>query len=225
MTHRVRRHLRVAADAYDEAIRRFIPGYERMLGVAAEAVAGVAPARVLDLGAGTGALSGALLRRPEVGTVELLDVDPEMLTQERVRLRGYEARTRFTLRSYGGALPACDAAAASLALHHVPSLKEKGRLYRRVFEALREGGVFVNADATMPEEPEAREATYRAWADHMVAYGIAEERAWRHFEEWAEEDTYFSVAQERAALERAGFRTDVVWRDGPMAVIVGRRGK
>ncbi len=224
MTHSVRRHLRVAVEAYDEAIRRFIPGYEAMLEVAAGVVAEVSPAHVLDLGAGTGALSEAMLRREEVGTVELIDVDAEMLEQARVRLFGYGKRARFTLRSYDGELPACQAVAASLALHHVPSIERKARLYGRVFEALGRGGVFVNADATMPDDPVARDATYRAWAEHMVASGIAEERAWRHFEEWAEEDTYFPVDVERAALEDAGFRTEVAWREGPMTVVVGRRG-
>lgn len=57
MAHSVRRHLRVETEEYDAAIRRFIPGYDEMLSEAAAAVATVAPARVIDLGAGTGALS------------------------------------------------------------------------------------------------------------------------------------------------------------------------
>ena len=64
MSHTVRRHLRVGADAYDEMIRRFIPGYEAMLEVAARTVANNEPGHVLDLGAGTGALSEAVLGPP-----------------------------------------------------------------------------------------------------------------------------------------------------------------
>jgi predicted RNA methylase len=82
------------------AIRRFIPGYDAMLATAADAVAAVAPELVVDLGAGTGALSEALLQRPEINTVELLDVDPEMMEQSRHRLRHFADRVRFTLRSY-----------------------------------------------------------------------------------------------------------------------------
>ena len=50
MSHNVREHLRLGNEEYDDAIRRFIPGYARMLSVAAEQVASVRPALVLDLG-------------------------------------------------------------------------------------------------------------------------------------------------------------------------------
>ncbi|MEE2900071.1 MAG: hypothetical protein VX815_16545, partial [Gemmatimonadota bacterium] len=71
MSHSVRKHLGVDIDAYDDQIRRFIPGYEAMLCAAAEAVASVRPGLVLDLGAGTGGLSEVLLREDGVGHVEL----------------------------------------------------------------------------------------------------------------------------------------------------------
>ena len=73
MAHSVRRHLRLEIAEYDATIRRFIPGYEEMLSVAASAVASVDPALVVDLGAGTGGLSEAILDRPQVGRVEVLD--------------------------------------------------------------------------------------------------------------------------------------------------------
>ncbi len=222
MSHTVRRHLRVGADAYDEMIRRFIPGYEAMLEVAARTVANNEPGHVLDLGAGTGALSEAVLGHPGVGVVELIDVDAEMLDQARARLEGFDDRARFRERSYLEALPACDAVVTSLALHHVPKLEDKRALYRRIHASLRPGGIFVNADAVMPAEAAAREAGYAFWAAHMASRGIPEERAHRHFEEWAEEDTYFPIEEELAAMEAAGFDADVAWRHGPIAVTVGR---
>ena len=234
-THSVRRHLRLEIAAYDETIRRFIPGYEAMLAVAArEVAAGVsrlgeraaAPAGgrlVLDLGGGTGALAEAIVAHPEVGTVALIDVDEEMLAQARTRLARFRGRVHFHTRSFHDPLPACDGAAASLALHHVRSLDQKRALYRRIHEALRPGGCFVNADATMPVEPAARAATWRGWADHMVACGIDEEQAFAHFEEWAEEDTYFPLEEELGALRAAGFAADCVWREGGMTVVTARR--
>ena len=93
MSHSVRRHLRVDIAAYDGTIRRFIPGYEEMLHQAAAAVASACPELVLDLGAGTGALSEAILARSEVGAVELVDVDQEMLDQARARLASFARRS------------------------------------------------------------------------------------------------------------------------------------
>ena len=220
--HSVRRHLRVEVDAYDEAIRRFIPGYEAMLEAAAAEIARVAPKRVLDLGGGTGALAEAILRAAPGATVELIDVDPDMLAVARERLDGYGSRTRFREASFDDPLPEADAVAASLTLHHVPTMDEKRRLFIRIHDCLRPGGVFVNADATMPAEPGAQEPVWRAWAAHLVSCGIPEERAYRHFAEWQEEDTYFPQEVEAAAMRAAGFEAEQAWTEGPMVVAVGR---
>ena len=133
MSHSVRKHLGLDVTAYDETIRRFIPGYETMLSVAADAVAAVEPRLVVDLGAGTGGLSEVLLARVEIGTVELLDVDIEMMGQARRRLACFGDRARFTLRSYDKPFAPCDAFTASLSLHHLPTLEAKSALYARAF--------------------------------------------------------------------------------------------
>ena len=223
MSHSVRKHLKLDIDSYDQAIRRFIPGYEAMLDAAASAVASIRPGLALDLGAGTGGLSEALLRHDDVAKVELLDVDTEMLEYARTRLEAFGQRVRFRERSFLDPLPPCAAIAASLSLHHIPTMDEKQALYLRAYDALFDGGVFVNADATMPTEAQAQDALYRGWVDHMVASGISEPDAWRHLDEWAEEDTYFPLEREMAAMTDVGFETDCVWRDGPMVVAVGRR--
>ena len=224
MSHSVRQHLRVDIDAYDEAIRRFIPGYEPMLAEAAAAVAAVGPKLVLDLGAGTGALAAAILAHAEVRSVELLDVDPEMLEKARTRLAPFTYRARFRLASFDDPFPSCDAMAASLSLHHISTMEAKRTLYGRAFAALSHGGVLVNADCTMPGDPEERTDMYRHWVDHMAAHGIEEAEAWGHFEDWSAEDTYMPLEDELAALTWAGFQAECIWREGPMSVIVGTKG-
>ena len=221
--HSVRRHLRLEIEAYDETIRRFVPGYEAMLEAAAGAVARGNPKRVLDLGAGTGALAEAILLRSPEATVELLDVDVEMLEQAGERLVRFGDRAPARRGSFLEPLPECDAVAASLALHHVPTMDEKAALFARIHDALRPGGVFVNADVTMPTDPAARDACYRGWADHLVSCGIPEERAFRHFEEWQEEDTYFPREAECEAMRAAGFEVRWVWSRGPMVVAAGSK--
>ncbi len=67
----------------------------------ARTVANHEPGRVLDLGAGTGALAGAVVGHPGVGVVELIDVDAEMLDQARARLEGFGGRARFRTWRHG----------------------------------------------------------------------------------------------------------------------------
>ena len=223
MAHNVRMHLRLGNESYDEAIRRFIPGYESMLEATADAVASVEPGLVQDLGAGTGALSEVLLERAGIGTVELVDVDSEMIAKARERLERFGGRVRFSQRSYYEPLSSSDAFAASLSLHHVPTVEAKTALFHEIFQALRPGGLLVNADANMPEDRNENDRLYRFWADHLVANGISEQRAWQHFDEWSDEDTYLPMPVELAALESVGFKTECVWKKGPMGVLVAKK--
>src|SRR5712691_10064517 len=118
MTHSVKRHLDVSADAYDVEIRRFIPHYDEMLATGVELLATLAPpvAHVLDLGGGTGALSAAVLRALPKAHVTVLDVDRAMLGEARRRLAPFGGRVEFREGSFLDPLPAADAVVASLAL-------------------------------------------------------------------------------------------------------------
>ena len=224
MSHSVRQHLQLDIDAYDASIRAFIPGYEAMLQRAAEEVARVKPERVLDLGAGTGALTEAILEQSDAAIVELVDLDGEMLSRAETRLRRFGERVRLREQSFNEPLPGCDAVTASLALHHVADMDAKTALYGRIALALRPGGVFVNADVTMPEADPQRTADYATWAAHLVACGIDEARAYQHFDEWSDEDTYFPLERELRAMREAGLDAEWVWRQTPSTVLVGRKG-
>ena len=223
MSHSVKQHLRLEIEAYDRTIRTWSPGYEQALRRAAREVARVQPRRVLDLGAGTGALAEAILEQTATTTVELVDLDDEMLAQARVRLKRFGERARYRRQSFLDPLPECDAVAASLALHHVPAMTDKMQLYRRILETLAPGGVLVNADVTMPSGEPRRSEDYARWADHLVSCGIAKDRAYEHFREWAGEDTYFPLETELEAMTEAGFDAACAWRDVPNTLIIGRK--
>lgn len=223
MSHSVRSHLQLEIEEYDATIRRWIPGYETMIRTAAEAVASIRPERVVDLGAGTGALAEAILEDERVGRVELLDIDPEMLDRAKGRVARFGPRAVPVLRSFDAPLEGCDAFSASLSLHHIPTMEAKRHLYARLFEALPSGGLFANADATMPADGPERAALFDAWADHQVANGIERDQAFANFESWAGEDTYMPLEAEVEALRSVGFRAERVWNEGPIGVIVATK--
>jgi SAM-dependent methyltransferase len=75
--------------------------------------------------------------------VTVLDLDPDMLAEGRRRLPEFGDRVSFRQASFLDPLPAADAVAASLALHHVHDLETKTALYRAIHDALSPGGVFV----------------------------------------------------------------------------------
>src|SRR5215831_19957689 len=226
MSHSVKRHLDVDADAYDAEIRRFIPWYDDMLATGVDLLASLAPAaaRVLDLGGGTGALSAAVLRRLPEARVTILDVDRAMLDEARRRLTAFGDRVQLRAGSFLDPLPAADAVVASLALHHVRDLGAKTGLYRAIHTALAPGGVFLNLDAAITEGPVLNALMFDRWAALMNEHGITDAEARDHFATWAREDRYLPLDEELAALRRAGFaEVECFWRRAGTAICCALR--
>lgn len=219
--HRVATHLGVSAADYDRQIRRFIPGYEEMLREVVSLLDEALPALplVADLGAGTGALSGAILDAIPRARALLVDIDPNMLEVARTRLAPHASRVELRRARFDEPLPPCDAIVASLALHHVPDVAQKRALYRHLRASLAPGGLFLSADATVhPAGPE-HDRVFRVWTAGMFDAGIGPGEAEGLFAQWSREDTYQPLSVELALLADAGFaRPEVFWRRGPIAV-------
>ena len=221
--HRVASHLGVEADAYDGAIRRWIPGYDDMIGtiIAMVSELGGEPT-VIDLGTGTGALACAILDAVPHARAVLVDIDPSMLAVAGARTAKHRARAELREASFFDPLPPCDAIVASLALHHVPDIENKRALYAHVHRALRPGGLFLLGDATVHEDGPEHTRIYAQWEAGMAEAGISHEQAIELFAQWAREDRYYPLAVELQALAAAGFpRPECFWKRGAMTVYGG----
>lgn len=219
--HRVAGHLGVAADDYDRTIRTFIPSYERMMATIVHWLEGHVPpgGLVVDLGAGTGGLSAAILASVPDVRVQLVDVDPNMLEVAAARCAAYDGRFELRHACFEDPLPSCHAVVASLALHHVATHDEKRALYRAILAALEPGSPVVVGDFLVHADGPEREQIYEDWYTHMDRNGISRAEAEGHFAQWAEEDYYVSLPDELALIGAAGFpHPECFWRDGGITV-------
>jgi len=226
MKHSVSDHLHVMIADYDRFIRTVIPHYETMRVVQLELLARCLPpdARVIDLGGGTGALARAVVEKFPGVDVEIWDTDPAMLEVARERCAAFGDRVHFLERSFAEPLPACDAVVACIALHHVKDIPAKGKIYANIFQALRLGGIFANADCVMSETPAVRTESYEGWARFMEDQGLSPAAAQQQFAQWAKEDYYPPLATELRLLAEAGFaEPDCFWRTAPFTVFGGVR--
>ena len=227
-THSVKQHLRVSADDYDVQIRRLVPHYDEMITTGVEVLAALAPAdgHVLDLGGGTGALSSAVLDGLPGARVTVVDIDPDMLGEARLRLARFGDRVSFREGSFLDPLPDSDAVVASLALHHVHDLESKTLVYRAIRDALSPGGVLINLDAAVTEGARLNGLVFDRMAAQMGEHGISDAEARGHFADWAEEDRYFPLDVELGALREAGFdEVECFWRRGLSAVTCAMRAR
>ncbi|MBI3004127.1 MAG: class I SAM-dependent methyltransferase [Ignavibacteriales bacterium] len=224
MPHSVEEHLRLQAVEYDRIIRTFIPGYDEILREIVKWLGSTLRSGgfVIDLGGGTGSLAEAIVKGFPGAKLEIRDTDGKMLDVARQRLSEFGSRVQLSATSFYEPLPQCDAVVATLALHHVDDMAKKTRIYRNIFQALGSPGIFLNGDCTMSQQKTVQESELRVWSDFMKSQGMSDEEVKKHFAEWDEEDTYFSLSEEFSALHAAGFQEpECFWKNGPMAIYGG----
>jgi tRNA (cmo5U34)-methyltransferase len=165
-------------DTYDADRRVLIPCFDAFYGTAAEAAAlgRSGPVRVLDLGAGTGLLSGVLAAALPAAELVLLDEAPAMLERAKDRLAPLGDRVTTVVADLRDPMPEgpFDVVASALAIHHLDDAG-KAELYQRAADVLAPGGVLVNAEQVAGPTPRL-DAQFKAqWREHCRALGATEE--------------------------------------------------
>lgn len=219
-----RREFDREAAQYDRTARASMPGY---LDLHRALVGGIPflptrSFRVLELGVGTGTLTGLILSRYPQAQVTGVDLSPRMIARAREKLRPYKDRIEllagdiaaFEERPY-------DAVVSALAIHHL-SDAAKWRLFQRVRRNLSRGGYFGDADDHLPEDP-LFDTRYAQLASEMRPRGggptawTSPQQVWHDHERFDHPST---LAAEVDALERAGFaHVGVPWRFFGQAVV------
>jgi tRNA (cmo5U34)-methyltransferase len=219
-----------SARDYDRSRRQLVPCFDDFYASALELLpfAPEAPLRVLDLGAGTGLLSGFVRGRFARAELVLADVAPEMLRQARERFAGDPRVSFVPLDLEDPRWPAplegvpFDAVVSCLAIHHVPD-EGKRALFGRVCAALREGGVFVNADQLSGETPRVEAQQRAGWLRRVRELGTPEDVLAAAIERMRH-DRPATLEAQLGWLRDAGFRdVHCAYRSGMFAVVAGTR--
>ena len=204
------------------------------------------PARILDLGAGTGSLAGPMLAQFPRANVVALDLDPVLMAIGRGALGdagGRLAWRQVDLRAEGwpGKLAAdqpFDAVVSIATLHHFSS-RELGGIYGALAAMIRPGGILINAEglaagrADSPLVQRFHEVRRRGmvpadgwWeaiaANPALAEAVAERETLRGQMHGA--GPRLSAEAHLRALRRAGFQDAALgWRSFDEAAVVGLR--
>lgn len=210
------------AAAYEGPRRRLIPPFDAFYGAAVAALdlIGAPPKRVLDLGAGTGYLAVRVTAAFPAAELVLLDAAPAMLDQARARLG---SAAQYVVGDLRDALPEggfC-AIVSALAIHHLDD-DGKRDLFARVHEALKPGGLFVNADQIAGPSP-LFDAHFRAWHEASARALGSDDTEWAGALERMEADRCAPVAAQLRWMRDAGLDSACTFADHRFAVLVGRR--
>jgi tRNA (cmo5U34)-methyltransferase len=174
----------------------------------------------LDLGAGTGAASRAILDAYPRSEAILADYSAEMMRAGERLMQPFAGRYRYvefdmTTGQWPTAIPATlDAVVTSMCVHHLADERKQG-LFTEIFGHLSPGGWYLNYDPVGTADPAVRAAWERV-NDHDDPEAAAR-RLHRTPEQQARWDNHvrFIIPLERHLeyLRSAGFRgIDVYWK-------------
>jgi tRNA (cmo5U34)-methyltransferase len=215
------------AAEYTALRRRLVPGFDAFYGAAvgalSECASGGPIARVLDLGAGTGLLSAAVAEAYPDAEFELLDGSPAMLAEARQRLG--ERVAAVYIADMADPLPAgpYDAVISALAIHHLED-EDKRKLFARVHEALRPGGVFVNAEQVLGPTPELAALYVEKWQRMCCELGASDDELAASVQR-RRHDRCADVESQLQWLRAAGFASaDCLYKYWEEAVLVAAKG-
>lgn len=223
---RIENHFDDEAVVYDDVIERIIPGYAEQNRVLLDTLLLPAgPARVADLGLGTGQLSDLVLQRYPQAVVTGFDLSQGMLDQAAGNLRRFGDRVTlvradlaaadlFAQAPQGG----FDAVIAGLSIHHLGDV-DKQALFSRIFAALAPGGRLVIRDVVLGDSDEETERMEQGWREFIRSSGLDDEEvlAAHHAE-----DVPAPLSDQLEWLAEAGFaQVQVVWREMTFAIFGG----
>ena len=175
----------------------------------------------LDLGAGTGAGSRAILERYPRSTALLADFSAAMMSAGQDELQPFAGRYRYvefdmSAGPWPAAIPsALDAVLTSMSVHHLPDGR-KQELFTEIFGHLAPGGWYLNYVPVRAEDPVV-EAAWTRVNDHRDPEAAARRHS-RTPQEQARYDNHvrylIPLPQQLGYLQSAGFRgIDVYWKN------------
>jgi tRNA (cmo5U34)-methyltransferase len=186
----------------------------------------------LDLGAGSGAASRAILLQYPGATAILADFSAEMMSVGEREMAPFAGRYRyveFDMAGGGpwpGAIPAAlDAVVTSLCVHHLPD-ERKQALFGEIFGQLGPGGWYLNYDPVSAEDPVVA-ATWERVSDAGDPEAAARRRNRTPLEQarWDNHIRYIiPLGPQLEYLRSAGFEgVDVYWKQLEHVIYGGRR--
>jgi tRNA (cmo5U34)-methyltransferase len=227
-------HGRLVREAFDNSARHFdrlrrrlVPRFDDFYGSVLELLEDHLcdePAHFLDLGAGTGLLSELVLDRFPQATLTAVDIAEKMVDQARLRLARFGERVRVIVADYSRIDLPCpaDAVVSALSIHHLADA-DKRTLFRRIHDALRPGGLFINADQSLAPTPAAERAYHARWLADVRASALADADLANALDR-LRLDRNALMSDQVAWMHEAGFAlADVAWKRYRFTVFWARK--
>lgn len=213
---KVKNHFEEESREYDNLILKLIPRYKEMITslIASIPFDSSKPIKVLDLGCGTGNTSKAVKNRFPHANITCIDLAESMIEMARYKLSKYDD-IKYHVADMREFEFGCgyDLVISSLAMHHLETDEEKIEIYRRIYDALREGGAFYNGDNVLGSNQHLEKVNLEQWKEFMLESVSLREIEEKWLPTHYDEDHPASLMDHLDWLRDVGFKdVDVVWK-------------
>ncbi len=222
---KVKNHFENEAEEYDKLILTLIPYYQEMtdalmLSLPFKSQENI---RVLDLGCGTGNISAKIKKRFPNARITCVDMADKMIKRAQHKLKNY-TDISFKLSNFQKLEidEQYDAIISSLALHHLENNEAKFKFYEFIYQSLKIGGVFYNADIVLGSSLYLQDIYLDKWGDFLRKKYSSQEVENKWLPIYRQEDRPIKMMTHLQWLRKIGFRqVDILWKYYNFAVYGG----
>lgn len=222
MKEEVREYYADLKQAYASKIRQLVPKYDEMVELIIELLRLGEPSAVLDIGAGIGNVSAAVLRAIPEARVTVVEPCHEMFVEAGRNLSGLSGRTELVNQDILDFVPKhrYDAIISNLVLHNIDP-DSKRRLIADLVGWLEPGGSFIWSD--LIRHPDERlQAHFIEYRRRLaVKAGCPEEVFEKDSRKEAKLDYPLTVEEALHMAHQAGFaRASLAWAHDMFAILL-----
>ncbi|SKB52421.1 class I SAM-dependent methyltransferase [Daejeonella lutea] len=211
---------------YSELIIKCVPRYpELMDNMFRYLPSDFQPKRILDLGCGTGNLTELMLKTFPEAEIDALDISENILKESRKRFSQIPniRYIQADFKSLHLAPGSYDLVMSTIAIHHIEDY-HKSKLYKEVYQALTDKGIFIFADQTRGITDEIYHKNISSWKNEAFKLGSTQENWDMWMKHQDAHDFHTPVPWHLQELANAGFtETDLLWKYLLWAVIWARK--
>ncbi len=163
------------AEHYDLQRESLIPCFHDFYGITVSLAQWKDPnPKILDIGAGTGLLTKFIFKKYPEAEFTLIDLSEEMLKVAKNRFKGNK-NFKFVIADYTthNFSDSFDLIVSSLSIHHLDDY-DKEKLYKKIYDALNPGGIFLNADQVIGPTQNINDGYQRNWMEMINNSDLSE---------------------------------------------------
>jgi len=194
--------------SYDSFIRHLVPDYDIFNNLTAELLSfNHDDFRVLDIGCGTGETMFSIKNVfPKVHGM-CIDISEVMVDAAREKLKKHSG-IEFVCSDIVdfASKDNFDAVVSILVLHNIQTTDERVSVYKKIYDLLVEGGIYISVDIVKSDRPDVQAHYIRRWRQFMLTHISEEEVDGKRLSLHASKDKPVTPHAMEEMLDRVGFR-------------------